>query len=53
MNIENLISCVYNRPALWDKHSKNYNNRDVSKRLWAEVASQMDLAVPDIKNGAT
>ncbi|XP_034839885.1 uncharacterized protein [Maniola hyperantus] len=49
MDIEKLISCVYNRPTLWDKHSKNYNNRDVSKRLWAEVASEMDMAVADIK----
>lgn len=49
MDIEKLISSVYNKPILWDKHSKNYNNRDVAKRSWAEVASEMGIAVPDLK----
>ena len=43
MDIEKLINCIHN------KFSKNYNNRDIAKRLWTEVSLEMELTVPDLK----
>ncbi|XP_054288084.1 uncharacterized protein LOC129003799 [Macrosteles quadrilineatus] len=41
MDVDNLISQVFMRPALWDKCDKNHHNRFVLDKLWNEVAEEL------------
>lgn len=42
MDVDNLISQILLRPALWDKTDKNHHNRFVLDKLWSEVAQEMN-----------
>lgn len=42
MNLEKLITCVHERPALWDQKNKHYHNRDIVRRCWSEVAEECE-----------
>ena len=39
MTEERLIAEVRKRPALWDESLKSYMDRDLKKKLWAEIAA--------------
>jgi hypothetical protein len=41
VDLEKLISLVSEKKPLWDTKDKLYNNRDVAKKLWNEVATDM------------
>jgi hypothetical protein len=41
VDIEKLISLVYERKPLWDVQCKNYHNRDVARKLWLEIAVEL------------
>ncbi|XP_054085775.1 uncharacterized protein LOC128921648 [Zeugodacus cucurbitae] len=43
MNVEQLISEVFSRPALWDQKNKCYHNRVLVEKLWMSVASEMKI----------
>ncbi|XP_039968384.1 uncharacterized protein LOC120780174 [Bactrocera tryoni] len=43
MNVEELISEVFSRPALWDQKNKCYHNRVLVEKLWMSVASEMKI----------
>lgn len=49
MDCEKLINCVQNRRPLWDKQLKLYNNRDVAKNLWSEVATELGVDSEEAK----
>ncbi|XP_063869633.1 uncharacterized protein LOC135105425 isoform X2 [Scylla paramamosain] len=38
MDMELLISKVFEKPPLWDKRSKLHANKNVSGKLWAQVS---------------
>jgi hypothetical protein len=38
MDCETLISLVQERRSLWDVQDKQYHDRDVARKLWAEIA---------------
>jgi len=40
---EKLISLVHDRNALWNKKSKHYHNRDIIRKLWDEIATEMEI----------
>ncbi|CAH1966694.1 unnamed protein product [Acanthoscelides obtectus] len=42
VDIEKLISLVYDRKPLWDVGSKSYHNRDVGRKLWREMAEELN-----------
>lgn len=49
MDCEKLINLVFSRTPLWNKFSKSYNNRDVTKNQWKEVAIEMNQPVEEVK----
>ncbi|XP_055622295.1 transcription factor Adf-1-like [Toxorhynchites rutilus septentrionalis] len=49
MDIELLISLIRRRPALWNQGSKLYNNRDVAKQAWKEVADELDSSEETVR----
>lgn len=44
---EDLISGVFERPALWDQASKSYRNRVAIDKAWSSLAAKLQL--PDGK----
>jgi len=40
---EKLISLVHDRDALWNKKSNHYHNRDINRKLWDEIATEMGI----------
>lgn len=40
---EKLISLVHDRNALWNKKSKHYHNREIIRKLWDEIAAEMEI----------
>ncbi|XP_049308608.1 uncharacterized protein LOC125777554 [Bactrocera dorsalis] len=49
MNVEQLISEVFSRPALWDQKNKCYHNRVLVEKLGMSVASEMKIPKEDLK----
>ncbi|KAL1492894.1 hypothetical protein ABEB36_011066 [Hypothenemus hampei] len=41
VNCDVLIRLVHDRQALWDMKHKNYHNREISRKLWIEIAVEM------------
>ena len=41
VDLEKLISLVSKKKPLWDTKDKLYHNRDITKKLWNEVATDM------------
>ena len=41
VDLEKLISLVSERKPLWDTKDKLYHNRDIAKKLWNDVATDM------------
>ncbi|XP_014271139.1 uncharacterized protein [Halyomorpha halys] len=39
---DKLISMVQERKPLWDIKCKNYHNRDIARKLWDEIAKEMN-----------
>lgn len=42
VDVEQLITLIYERKPLWDVGSKSYHNRDVARKLWLEVATELN-----------
>jgi hypothetical protein len=40
VDTEKLISLVYERKQLWDVQRKHYQNRDVARKPWLEIAEE-------------
>ena len=38
MDIESIITKIYERTPLWDKRNMAHSNHNVVNKLWAEVA---------------
>lgn len=38
---EKLIKSIYKRTSLWKLDHKHYNNRDLTPKLWEEVATEV------------
>ncbi|XP_014368133.2 uncharacterized protein LOC106718532 [Papilio machaon] len=49
LDVDKLILCVYNRPALWNRHCDNHNNRYKTRLQWEEVSSELNMPVDTIK----
>ncbi|XP_034118108.1 transcription factor Adf-1-like [Drosophila albomicans] len=49
MDIENLISEVFLRPALWDQKSKNYHNRILVEKNWTEIENMLETSKDGLK----
>lgn len=45
-----LIDFIASRPAIWDPESELYRNRDIRKKIWAEIAELTKHSVNDAKN---
>lgn len=43
MDANRLIAEVYKRPALWNQRHISYHNREVTNRVWMEIASIFKL----------
>lgn len=43
MDANRLIAEVYKRPALWNQRHISYHNREVTNRVWMEIASILNL----------
>ena len=41
VDLEKLISLVSEKKPLWDTKDKLYHNRDIAKKLWNEVATDV------------
>jgi hypothetical protein len=41
VDLGKLISLVSEKKPLWDTKDKLYHNRDIDKKLWNEVATNM------------
>ncbi|XP_049764459.1 uncharacterized protein LOC126092775 [Schistocerca cancellata] len=41
VDLEALIALVYERPAIWDRESRNHSKRHVVEKCWAEISSEM------------
>lgn len=39
-----IIHCVRNRPELWDLKNPQYKNIIVKKKLWCEVAQELNMS---------
>ncbi|KAK5644993.1 hypothetical protein RI129_006293 [Pyrocoelia pectoralis] len=50
MDVEKLISLVNNRKPLWDMTDKSYHMRDSQRKLWQEVAVEINANVDVVKN---
>lgn len=44
MDIDKLISLVFENRCLWDLKDKNYHNRDVARRNWEKVAAELNTS---------
>lgn len=42
MDVEKLISLVFENRCLWDMQQKNYHNRDISRQKWEKIAGEME-----------
>ncbi|XP_076225025.1 uncharacterized protein LOC116424364 isoform X2 [Nomia melanderi] len=49
MDANRLIAEVYKRPALWNQRHISYHNREVTNRVWMEIASIFKLPKPVLK----
>ncbi|XP_076279748.1 uncharacterized protein LOC143208804 isoform X1 [Lasioglossum baleicum] len=49
MDANRLITEVYKRPALWNQRHVSYHNREVTNRVWMEIASIFKLPKPVLK----
>lgn len=45
MDVEKLISLVFDNKCLWDMQEKNYHNRDLSRQKWDIIAEEMSKVV--------
>lgn len=43
MDANRLIAEVYKRPALWNQRHISYHNREVTNRVWMEIAQIFNL----------
>ncbi|ERL85020.1 uncharacterized protein LOC109546506 [Dendroctonus ponderosae] len=50
MDAEKLINLVNERKPLWDMTEKSYNMRDIQRKLWQEVAVEINADVHVVKN---
>lgn len=46
---EQLISLVFQRPAIWDKRMKAHGNRYILAKHWKEIATVMSVEGTDIQ----
>lgn len=44
MDLDKLISLVYENRCLWDMSEKNYHNRDISRQKWEKVATELNTS---------
>ena len=42
MDVEKLITLIYEKKPLWDMTDKSYHMRDINRKLWQEVAVEMN-----------
>ncbi|XP_015522835.2 uncharacterized protein [Neodiprion pinetum] len=49
MDANRLIAEVYKRPALWNQRHISYHNREVTNRVWMEIATIFKLPQPVLK----
>ncbi|XP_012283161.1 uncharacterized protein LOC105701201 [Orussus abietinus] len=49
MDANRLIAEVYKRPALWNQRHISYHNREVTNRVWMEIAAIFKLPKPVLK----
>nr|CAD7578831.1 unnamed protein product [Timema californicum] len=45
MEMDMVIACVEARRAIWDASSKDHSNRDIIKKLWAEMGTILDIPI--------
>jgi len=38
-----LIERVRDMPPLWDKRDKNYHNRDLRPKFWAQIGEKLNV----------
>ncbi|XP_043269963.1 uncharacterized protein [Venturia canescens] len=50
MDAKRLIAEVYKRPALWNQRHTLYHNRDVTNRVWMEIATLFKLPKQILKS---
>nr|XP_022909002.1 uncharacterized protein LOC111420274 [Onthophagus taurus] len=50
MDNEKLILLVFDRRVLWDQKYKGYHNRDKSRKLWEEVATELNVGSETAKS---
>lgn len=51
LDVELLISEVQSNPCLWDMSDKEYNNREVKKKTWYQIAKNIFSNWEDIQIG--
>ncbi|KAJ8953450.1 hypothetical protein NQ318_023569, partial [Aromia moschata] len=49
MDVEKLINIIYEKKPLWDMTDKSYHMRDIQRKLWQEVATEMSGQVDELK----
>ncbi|CAL4166370.1 unnamed protein product [Meganyctiphanes norvegica] len=42
MDVESLIVCVFQKPAVWDKKHKMHSNKNVVEGCWKEISREMN-----------
>ncbi|XP_031337208.1 uncharacterized protein LOC116166393 [Photinus pyralis] len=50
MDVEKLINLIYEKKPLWDMTDKSYHMRDIQRKLWQEVAVEMNTKVDEVKS---
>ncbi|CAH2018497.1 unnamed protein product [Acanthoscelides obtectus] len=49
MDTERLIMLVHEQECLWNLNSENYHSRDLQRKAWKEIASEMKCTGDDLK----
>lgn len=43
IDIEQFITCVFLKPAIWDKRQKDHSNRNCVEKSWHEISVEMKV----------
>ncbi|XP_058810222.1 uncharacterized protein LOC131675308 [Phymastichus coffea] len=49
MDTNKFITEIHKRPALWNQRHVSYHNRELTKRIWMEIAAMFNLPKPILK----
>ncbi|GFN77977.1 hypothetical protein PoB_000448300 [Plakobranchus ocellatus] len=43
MDVERLISAVFERPCIWDMRRNDHSNRNVTDKAWKDISKELNV----------